>query len=94
MIPRLGTNELIGILEYFPVLGITGPRQVGKTTLSKKLAGEIEKEVIYLDMENPTDLSKLSEPALYFEKNEDACIIIDEVQRVPELFPILRSCNR
>jgi hypothetical protein len=91
MIPRLGTKELVEILEYFPVLGITGPRQVGKTTLSKKLAGEIEKEVIYLDMENPTDLSKLSEPALYFEKNEDACIIIDEVQRVPELFPILRS---
>ncbi len=91
MIPRLGTKELIEILEYFPVLGITGPRQVGKTTLSKKLAGEIEKEVIYLDMENPTDLSKLSEPALYFKKNEDACIIIDEVQRVPELFPILRS---
>lgn len=91
MIARLGTKELVEILEYFPVLGITGPRQVGKTTLSKKLAGEIEKEVIYLDMENPTDLSKLSEPALYFEKNEDACIIIDEVQRVPELFPILRS---
>jgi len=91
MIPRLGTKELVEILEYFPVLGITGPRQVGKTTLSKKLAGEIKKEVIYLDMENPTDLSKLSEPALYFEKNEDACIIIDEVQRVPELFPILRS---
>ena len=91
MIPRLGTKELVETLEYFPVLGITGPRQVGKTTLSKKLAGEIEKEVIYLDMENPTDLSKLSEPALYLEKNEDSCIIIDEVQRVPELFPILRS---
>lgn len=91
MIPRLGTNELIEILEYFPVLGITGPRQVGKTTLSKELAGLIEKEVIYLDMENPTDLSKLSEPALYFESNEDACIIIDEVQRIPKLFPILRS---
>ena len=91
MIPRLGTKELIEILEYFPVLGITGPRQVGKTTLSKALAGQIEKEVIYLDMEIPMDLSKLSEPALYFKKNEDACIIIDEVQRVPELFPILRS---
>ncbi len=91
MIPRLGTNDLIEILEYFPVLGITGPRQVGKTTLSKDLARQIDKEVIYLDMENPTDLSKLSEPTLYFEKNEDACIIIDEIQRIPELFPILRS---
>ena len=66
MLPRLGTNELIEILEYFPVLGITGPRQVGKTTLSRELAGQIDKEIIYLDMENPMDLSKLSEPALYF----------------------------
>lgn len=91
MIPRLGTKELIEILGYFPVLGITGPRQVGKTTLTRQLAGKIEKKVIYMDMENPLDLSKLSEPALYFERNENACIIIDEVQRVPELFPILRS---
>lgn len=91
MIPRLVTNELIEILDYFPVLGITGPRQVGKTTLSTELSGKIKKEVIYLDLENPNDLSRLSEPALYFEKNEDACIIIDEVQRLPELFPILRS---
>jgi hypothetical protein len=91
MIPRLVTNELIEILDYFPVLGITGPRQVGKTTLSRELSGKIKKEVIYLDMENPNDLSRLSEPALYFEKNEDACIIIDEVQRLPGLFPILRS---
>ena len=91
MICRLSTDELLEILEYFPVLGIIGPRQVGKTTLSKELAGQIGKDVIYLDMENPSDLSKLSEPALYFENNEDACIIIDEVQRIPELFPILRS---
>lgn len=69
MIPRLGTNELIEILDYFPVLGIPGPRQVWKTTLSKELAGQIDKKVIYLDMENPTDLSKLSESTLYFEKN-------------------------
>ena len=74
MIPRLGTNELLEILEYFPVLGITGPRQVGKTTLSKELAGQIEKKIIYLDMEDPMDLSKLSEPALYFENNEDTSI--------------------
>ena len=91
MIPRLGTIELVELLDYFPVLGITGPRQVGKTTLSRELAGRINKKLIYLDMENPTDLSKLSEPTLYFENNEDACIIIDEVQRMPELFPILRS---
>ena len=91
MIPRLVTNELLEILGYFPVLGITGPRQVGKTTLSRELAGMLDKEVIYLDMEDPEDLSRLSEPALYLKRFEDACIIIDKVQRLPELFPILRS---
>lgn len=91
MIQRGITGELEEILEYFPVLGITGPRQVGKTTLTKQLAGMIDKEVIYLDMENPEDLSRLSEPTLYLRKYEKACIIIDEVQRMPQLFPVLRS---
>ena len=70
------TVELAGILEYSPVLGITGPLQVGKTTLTGELAGQMDKEVIYLDMENPDDLSRLSEPTLYLREYEDACTII------------------
>ena len=91
MISRFVTSELLESLEYFPVLGITGPRQVGKTTLSREIAKVIEKETIYIDLENPDDISKLSEPTLYLRDNSDSCIIIDEVQRMPGLFPVLRS---
>ena len=91
MIPRLVSDELMEILGYFPVLGLTGPRQVGKTTLSRELAKFIDKKVIYLDLENPDDISRLSEPALYLREYKESCIIIDEVQRIPGLFPILRS---
>jgi len=91
MINRLKTKNLIEILNYFPVLGIVGPRQVGKTTLAKVISKEIEREVLYLDLENPSDLSKLTDPVLFFSNNEDKCIILDEVQRKPDLFPVLRS---
>ena len=91
LISRLVTSELLESLEYFPVLGISGPRQVGKTTLSREIAKVIEKNTIYIDLENPDDISKLSEPTLYFRDHRDSCIIIDEVQRMPGLFPLLRS---
>ena len=91
MIPRLVSAELMEILDYFPVLGLTGPRQVGKTTLSKELTKFIDKKIIYLDLENPDDISRLSEPALYLRDYRESCIVIDEVQLIPDLFPILRS---
>lgn len=91
MIKRLKTQHLIDILNYFPVLGIVGPRQVGKTTLSKLIADTVNKEVIYIDLENPKDQAKLNDPILFFENNENKCVILDEIQRMPELFPILRS---
>ena len=86
---RLITEDLIQLLSYFPVVGITGSRQVGKTTLIKMLS--IDKEVVYLDLEKPEDLSKLSEPSLFLKKLEDKCVILDEIQRAPHLFPVLRS---
>jgi predicted AAA+ superfamily ATPase len=75
----------------FPVLGIVGPRQVGKTTLARLLSKKINKETIFLDLENPRDVSKLTDPLLFFENNQDKCIIIDEVQIKKELFPIIRA---
>jgi predicted AAA+ superfamily ATPase len=91
MIDRRLFSNVLDLLTYFPVVGIVGPRQVGKTTLAKALAPQIEHEVVYLDLEYPEDVSKLSDPVLYLEKNQHACIVIDEVQRMPELFPVLRS---
>lgn len=92
MIKRFKQYEIVEYLQYFPVLGIVGPRQVGKTTLAKMLMHHIlQKETIYIDLENPEDESKLSDPVLFFKSNQDNCVILDEIQRRPDLFSIMRS---
>lgn len=91
MILRFITESLLETLSYFPVTGIVGPRQVGKTTLVKYLTKKLNKESVYLDLENPEDQAKLNDPVLFFQRNIEKCIILDEIQRMPELFPILRS---
>ena len=91
MILRNITKSIKETLDYFPVAGIIGPRQVGKTTLAKYLIKQLNKETLYLDIENPKDQAKLTDPVLFFERNKDKCVVLDEIQRMPELFPILRS---
>ena len=91
MITRFITSGLLETLDYFPVAGIIGPRQVGKTTLVKHIIKHLTKESIYIDIENPADQAKLSDPVLFFDRNQDKCVVLDEIQRMPELFPILRS---
>jgi uncharacterized protein len=85
------TNELLKLIDFFPVLGIIGPRQVGKTTLAKHLKKSIQKKCIYLDLELHEDQSKLLESQLYLEQHMDKCVILDEVQQIPELFPVLKG---
>jgi predicted AAA+ superfamily ATPase len=91
MIERKLTRQLVSFIAKFPVIGIVGPRQVGKTTLVKSILHNIEKETIYLDLESPEDFNKLIDAELFLKGFEDHTVIIDEVQRKPELFPILRS---
>ncbi|MBE8719979.1 ATP-binding protein [Sphingobacterium pedocola] len=91
MIRRYIEQEVRELLEQFPAVGILGPRQVGKTTLAFQIAESISPEPIYLDLESPTDQAKLREPELYFADHNDRVIILDEIQRVPELFAPLRS---
>ncbi len=91
MINRLITRDLLETLSFFPVLAIVGPRQVGKTTLAKYLSQKINKKTIYIDLENDSDVAKLADPILFFENNENNCVILDEIQRKPDLFPTLRS---
>jgi predicted AAA+ superfamily ATPase len=78
-------------LKSFPIVGILGPRQCGKTTLAKQFIDnqKKKKKTYFFDLENPRDLSKLENPLLNLE-NLEGYVIIDEVQRLPELFPILR----
>lgn len=78
------------IVSIFPILGIVGPRQVGKTTLAKTLASQLSK-TIYIDLESPSDRDKLENAETYFAQFEDYLILIDEVQLDPRLFPIIRS---
>jgi hypothetical protein len=74
-------NELIGL---FPVTAILGPRQSGKTTISKETRFEH-----YFDLENPPDLEALENPQLALS-NLQGLIVIDEIQRKPELLPVIR----
>lgn len=90
-IQRKLAAELLELLEQFPVVAMIGPRQVGKTTLAKHLMKRVDKACLYLDLELPEDQSKLSDPALYLERHRDKCLILDEIQQLPHLFPILRG---
>ncbi|GAA4398014.1 ATP-binding protein [Nibrella viscosa] len=77
-------------LTQFPAVAVLGPRQVGKTTLVKTLLGDFAKEVVYLDLEYIADQRRLVQPDLFFQANQDKLIVLDEIQRMPELFPLLR----
>ena len=87
---RILKNRLLEDLEDYPVVAILGPRQCGKSTLAKSIGALID-AFVYLDLEDPRDLNKLSDPFLFFETYSDSCICLDEIQRVPEIFSILRS---
>lgn len=75
--------------EVHSVCGLLGPRQVGKTTLAKEFASTYNNP-IFFDLENPVHLLRLEDPLLALTNEEHDLVIIDEVQRRPELFPILR----
>jgi predicted AAA+ superfamily ATPase len=89
VIARRAFSKLNELLGRFPAVVLLGPRQVGKTTLAKQCAAE--REGIYLDLESQRDLSKLSDPEDYLSQREDKLVILDEIQRVPELFLSLRG---
>ena len=90
MIERSGhLQRLRDLLDQFPVVGLIGARQVGKTTLAKAYAARFEGEVTRFDLENPRDLYRLEDPMFALE-NLRGLVILDEVQLRPELFPILR----
>jgi predicted AAA+ superfamily ATPase len=91
MIKRNLENQLLKAMETMPVVALLGPRQVGKTTLALEIAKIISKESTYLDLELDTDLAKLSDAEAYLSRFQNKLLIIDEVQRQPNLFPLLRG---
>ncbi len=78
------TEEVRHHLKLFPVTAIIGPRQSGKSTLARQMHPDH-----YFDLENPRDLFRLQQPQLSLEKLK-GIICIDEIQRKPDLFPLLR----
>jgi predicted AAA+ superfamily ATPase len=89
MIDRLIFSTIREYLDIFPVVALVGPRQSGKTTLAKMISNE--KDSLYLDLEQSEDLLKLSAPKLFFSEFREKLIILDEIQRTPDLFATLRG---
>jgi len=83
-------SDINSLVKKFPAVAILGPRQIGKTTLAKKIARESKKETIFLDVEKPSDRLILEDAEIFFAENKNKCIVLDEVQFMPELFSVLR----
>jgi len=91
-IERAVTADIVSDLGIFPAVAILGPRQAGKSSLAAHIAETQRVEpTIRLDLEDPRDRAKLTDPLLYFEAHANEMICIDEIQLMPELFPLLRS---
>ncbi len=90
LIKRSIEDFVLQNLKIFPAVALLGPRQCGKSTLAKMLSEKIP-SFLYLDLQNPADLNKLSDPILFFGANSEATICIDEIQLLPEIFSVLRS---
>ncbi|HHJ18259.1 MAG TPA: ATP-binding protein, partial [Gammaproteobacteria bacterium] len=89
MITRQIAEKLQATIAQVPAVALLGARQVGKTTLAKTIASTIDS--VYLDLEAPEDLLKLSDPSSFLSTQTDKLVILDKIQRAPELFPVLRG---
>ena len=70
-------------------VALIGPRQVGKTTLALDIART--RDSLYLDLEDPDDRNRLSEPRLFLDSVEDRLVVFDEIHRLPDIFQVLRG---
>jgi uncharacterized protein len=79
------------LTSVVPAVVLLGPRQVGKTTLARKIAADWPGGAIYLDMERPADRRRLDDADVYLRAQSGKLVVIDEIQRVPDLFEVLRG---
>ncbi len=89
MIIRRLESRLRYLLRHFPAVVLLGPRQAGKTTLARVLAAE--RPAVYLDLEDPRDRARISDARTTLAEYADRLVVLDEVQRAPEIFQILRG---
>jgi len=90
LVNRYLTAEIERRLKNNPAVAILGPRQCGKTTLAGQIVNRMDRAV-YLDLEHPGDLAKLDDPLAFFGLHTGDLVCLDEIQRAPEIFSILRS---
>ncbi|NOX98513.1 MAG: ATP-binding protein [Verrucomicrobia bacterium] len=89
MVARFAHKEVFDALERQAAVALLGPRQVGKTTLAYWFVKE--RNALYLDLENSDDRRKLDNPSVFLGNYKDRLVILDEIHRMPNLFPILRG---
>ena len=89
MLERWVAEKLEKTIRRFPAVALLGPRQVGKTTLAREIVKK--RNSIYLDLESPEDLVRLQDPLSFLSGNRDKLIVLDEIQRAPDLFMTLRG---
>lgn len=89
MIDRHLTPSIEATLLDYPAVALLGARQVGKTTLARQIGDA--RSAVYLDIERPSDRQKLTDPEAYLSLHSKTLVILDEVQHMPEVFPVLRS---
>jgi predicted AAA+ superfamily ATPase len=82
-------HQLADLLTRYPIVAILGARQVGKTTLARQLVARMDTPTTVLDLENPIDLARLDDPMLALQ-DRSGLVVLDEIQRRPALFPVLR----
>ena len=82
------TKEIETSIRNNPVTAIMGPRQCGKTTLARAITRSTESNIF--DLEDPADYGLLSETPKIILQQQKGLVILDEIQRIPELFPLLR----
>ena len=90
MYPRQPQQKLLRLMQQFPAVGLLGPRQAGKTTLAFAQKA-LYPNALYLDLELPSAQRQLDDPEAFLMAHAQQLVILDEVQRMPELFGILRG---
>jgi uncharacterized protein len=91
MLFRHLNSTLTQCLSQPPAVALLGSLQVGKATLARGL--DLGKPTHYLDLVRPSDLAKLADPEHYLSGFADQLVILDEVQRLSDLFPVRRSVS-
>ena len=90
MFNRSAKQNVLRSLAESPAVAVLGPRQVGKTTLARDIAADVP-DSLYLDLEDPRDAARLADPAKYLDAQTGRLVVLDEIQRLPGLFRVLRG---